>query len=171
MPVAALDAHSDCVSSLVWQTANLLYTGGWDCRVKEWDVCGAAGATATTTLVAAAAVLCVDVSLAGATIASGHSDHRLRLWDARAGTAPTGALAHNAWVAGVAWAPNNAHQLLTACHDGSVRLWDVRSTIALHRLASHSTRALCVAWGDDDVLYSGGADGRLHCASLAEARA
>jgi len=64
-----------------------------DGTVREWD---ATVASEVATLSSCGkAALCLDVSLGLATVASGHSDHNIRLWDARSkGGAPTGTLPH-----------------------------------------------------------------------------
>ena len=109
----------------------------------------------------------VDVSLLSSLVASGHSDHVLRLWDARAPQAAQLSLRHRGgWVSGVAWSRHRAQLLASACHDGTVRLWDTRSTVPLHELPPHADKALCVAWDGAERLLSGGADGELRTLQL-----
>ena len=78
--VGALRGHTQCVSALCWPTAGLLYSAGWDGTVREWTV---ETLQETATLTRQAAALCLDVSLEGGVIASGHTDHTVRIWDAR----------------------------------------------------------------------------------------
>lgn len=77
------------------------------------------------------AALCISVSLAGQTIATGHSDHTVRLWDTRLQQGSLKlSLPHKGWVSSVAWSASNPFLLLSTCHDGGVRLWDTRSTVS-----------------------------------------
>lgn len=164
---AQLCGHTDCVSALAWPTAALLYSASWDGTVREWDA--AVGAATATLSSSGKAALCLDVSLSPATVATGHSDHQLRLWDARSrGGAPTGAISHHGWVSSVAWCGVREHLLVSGCHDGGVRLWDTRSPrVALHSLPRHKGKALCVAWDGADAVVSGGTDGQLRISTLA----
>ena len=57
------------------------------------------------------------------------------------------------------------HQLIaTASNDEHVRLCDVVSGTSTHTLRGHSSHVLTVAWSprDDNVVASGGVDGRVH---------
>ena len=121
------------------------------------------------TLTLTKAASCLDVSLLCGLLASGHTDHILRLWDPRC--APQAqhqlSLRHKGWVSGVAWSRHRAQLLLSSCHDGIVRLWDTRSTVPLHELPPHQDKALCVAWDGADAVVSGGTDGQLRISTLA----
>lgn len=158
-PSARLQGHSGAVSALCWPTAALVYSGSWDGTIREWQV---DVESTTATLGGQAAVSCLDVSLASTLIASGHTDHTVRLWDSRLQQAALRMrLPHKGWVAGVRWCPNAEHLLATACYDGCVRLFDVRSSVPLHQLKVHEGKALCVAWDGADRLASGGSDAQL----------
>lgn len=162
---AQLGGHSDVISSLCWSTAALLYSASWDGSVREWDA--SVGVQVATLCSSSKAVLSLDVSLGSATVATGHSDHVVRLWDARSrGGAPTGILPHKGWVSSVAWCGAREHLLISGCFDGGVRLWDTRSPkVALHELQRHE-RTLCVGWDGVDQVLSGGTDGVLRLAAL-----
>lgn len=163
-PEASLDGHHDCVTSVCWPTANLLYSASLDGSVREWNI---EAATCSAQLSGQKAVLCVSVSLLNTTIASGHSDHTLRLWDTRLQQASLKcSLPHKAWVSAVAWSGSNPYLLLSSCHDGGVRLWDIRSTVPLHQLPPHTDKALCAAWDGADRVVSGGADAQLRIAQI-----
>jgi ribosome biogenesis protein YTM1 len=163
-PSARLSAHHDCVGALCWPTASLLYSGAADGTVREWKVdVGAPSAT----LAGQAAVACLDVSLSSALIASGHTDHALRVWDSRLDQAAMQLkLPHKGWVSAVRWCEHQPNLLASACYDGSVRLWDVRSTVPLHQLNAHVGKALCLAW-DAEFVVSGGTDSQLRRSKVA----
>jgi WD40 repeat protein len=164
-PVARLSGHTDVVSSVVWPTAALAYSTSWDGAIREWDI---EAERCTTTLATQRAAVAVDVSMGASTIATGHCDHLVRVWDARMQTsAPALTLQHKAWVSGVAWSPCQTTLLASSCYDGTVRLWDTRSTVPLHDLPPHGDKALCVAWDGAEQLVSGGADGQLRRAEVA----
>ena len=161
-PHSTLPGNYDCTAALCWPTAALVYSGSWDGAVREWQV---EAGQSSASLTGQKAVLCLDVSLLAATIATGHSDHTVRLWDARLQQqAQKLCLGHKGWVSAVAWSSMNANLLLSACHDGAVRLWDVRSTVPLHSLEPHTDKALCASWDGVERIISGGADGQLRVA-------
>jgi len=164
VPLSTLGGHQGSVGALCWPTAPLVYSGSWDGTVREWQVdVGSPSAT----LAGQAAVLCLDVSLASTLIASGHTDHALRIWDARLQQAAMQLkLPHKGWVSAAKWSPHAPHLLASACYDGSVRLWDVRSTIPLHQLSVHSGKALSLIWDGAERIASGGADAKIHISSL-----
>jgi ribosome biogenesis protein YTM1 len=164
-PKATFTGHQGSVNALCWPTAALIYSGSWDGTIREWQV---DVETTSATLAGQPAVLCLDVSLESALVASGHSDHALRIWDSRLqSSAMRLRLAHKGWVSDVRWCPHRPQLLASACYDGSVRLWDVRSTIPLHEITKHEGKALCVAWDGAERVASGGSDAQMRTASLA----
>ena len=87
--------------ALSWPTAALVYSGGWDGKIKEWQV---DVESSSATLGGQAAVLSLVVSLASAMVASGHTDHVLRVWDSRLQQAAMQIkFAHKGWVSSVRW--------------------------------------------------------------------
>jgi len=166
-PTTTLSGHQGCVGALCWPTAQLIYSGSWDGTVREWQVdVGSPSAT----LAGQAAVLCVDVSLGAALIASGHTDHTLRIWDSRLQQAAMQLkLPHKGWVSAARWSVHASHHLASACYDGTVRLWDVRSTVPLHQLNVHDGKALSLTWDGAERVASGGSDAKILVASLSSA--
>ncbi len=163
-PSGELKGHAGSVAGLCWPTAALVYSASWDGTVREW---GVATRQQTACLSGQPAALCIDVSLAASLVATGHTDHAVRLWDARLqGQALRLTLPHKAWASGVRWCEASANLLATSSYDGSVQLWDVRSTVPLHRLPPHEGKALCVAWDGEGRLVSGGSDGQLRVAAV-----
>ena len=156
--------HHSCVGALCWPTAALLYSGSHDGTVREWQLdVGSPSAT----LAGQAAVLALDVNLTSGLIATGHTDHQLRVWDSRLQQgAMQLAIPHKSWVNDARWCPTHTNLLATACYDGVVRLWDVRSTTPLHELTTHAGKALCLAWDAGERVASGGTDSQLRLAAL-----
>jgi ribosome biogenesis protein YTM1 len=105
------------------------------------------------------------------TLASGHNDNIIRLWDTRSSDAEAMKLtlrSHRGWVSGVIWRPNDAHTLASSSYDGTVKIWDIRSSIPLHTLNNvHAgEKALAIDWNINTTataadIYTGGADNKL----------
>ena len=86
-----------------------------------------------------------------ALIASAHTDHTLRVWDARLQQAACKLqLAHPGWVAAVRWCPHSPHLLASACYDGRVRLWGGVGYACGSALAG----ALADACGSNGVIFA-----------------
>ena len=164
-PTAQLRGHQGSVPALCWPTAALVYSGGWDGTVREWQV---EVETTSATLAGQAAVLSLDVALGPALTASAHTDHALRIWDARLQQAALQVkLPHSTWVSAVKWCPHQAQLVATACYDGAVRLWDVRcSSTPLHQASLHDGKALCLEWDGPERLVSGGTDAVMRRAEV-----
>jgi WD40 repeat protein len=60
----------------------------------------------------------------GQTLASGHAQGTLTLWDVKAGTIRVSQKAHDADILGLSFAPDG-HAVATASADNSVKLWRV----------------------------------------------
>ena len=169
-PLAAVDGHAGCVSSLLWPEPSLLVSGGWDCTVRCWDVGGAAPVPSAS-LSTTGAVLCLTAPTRAAPgaglIALGSADRQVRVWDPRAGSSSGAAPllgTHGGFVSAVRWCPTSAHHVLSASHDGSLRVWDLRSRVPLHTLAADDEggKILAADWVDGDAaVVSGGTDCRL----------
>ena len=159
-----LSGHTGCVSSLCWPTVGLVYSGSWDGTIREWQLdVGSPSAT----LAGQAAIIALDISLTSKLIASGHTDHALRVWDARLQQAAMQfSVPHKGWVSAVRWCPEQAHLIATSSYDGRVQLWDIRSTIPVHEITKHEGKALCLTWDGGERLGSGGEDGELRVASV-----
>lgn len=97
-------------------------------------------------------------------MATGSSDHSVRLWDAQTGAVVRVLQGHKGTVWSVAWRPGGRLLATGAC-DSTVRLWEV----ATGDLAAVITVAAmiviyCVAWSPCGELVFAGGDGvvRIH---------
>lgn len=163
-PSGRLVGHAGSVHAVCWPTASLCYSGSWDGTVREWHV---DVESTSATLAGQAAVIALDVSLASALTASGHTDHMVRVWDSRLQQAALQVrLPHKGWANAVRWHPQQEKLLASACYDGSVRLWDVRSSIPLHTLTAHEGKALCLCWDGAERVASGGSDEELRVTAI-----
>lgn len=178
--------HNGRVSGVAWLSPSQLVTGSWDHTAVIWDVSDDAAAAApvpVTVLRTGKVITSITCSPMGSSVATGHPDNCVRVWDARgragkdaasstsleaAGLKSTAAGA-GGWVSSVAWCPASAHYLAATCYDGTSLLWDLRAPSApLHTLTKHGDKALSVAWvGTGDAagsVITGGADKQVRCA-------
>lgn len=122
---------------LVWDTAE----GQLLCRIKQdsW-------------------VTALAVHPDGRTVATGHDDGKVRLWDART-QKPLGVIAaHPRPVSAIEFAPAG-DRLATAGEDRVVRVWDADAHRMLAELKSHTDRIPGLAWrADGELLVSAGWD-------------
>lgn len=86
---------------------------------------------------------CNDLCLlddSGSSIASGHLDSQLRIWDARSGNCVTELVdLHQGQITSLTLSPDN-HSLLTNSRDGTLKLVDLRSSRALSTFTAENYR-------------------------------
>ena len=103
-----------------------------------------------------AAVLSVDFSPDGQTLASGSLDSTIRLWDVQTGALKRRFLGHTRDVGSVDFSPDG-QTLASASHDETIRLWDVQTGAEKHTLRGHERPVLSVDFSPDgQTLASGG---------------
>lgn len=101
----------------------------------------------------------------GKTLATGHADGTLKLWDIGTGEdrafPPGGEKLGHREVASVAFS-GDGKALACGFGDGTVKLWDVTTGKDLWGVKAHTVRAWSVALSPDDkTLASGGWDGKV----------
>jgi len=188
-PKWSLQAHSSKVSGISWgnyekinssknETRHLV-TGSWDHSLKVWDV---ERQDCLLTLNGSRVVSCLDTSYhSSGTVATGHPDCTVRLWDTRTSddTAKESSLmklvsdrtfrpSHKEWISDVQWSRQNPYHLASTSHDGTLKLWDIRSPLPLHTVRSFpaSQKGLSLVYGKSGYLFAGGTDcivKQFHC--------
>jgi WD40 repeat protein len=161
--------YSSASSAVFSPDARSIISGG--SLVYVWDV---ATGKKLHSFNASAHVSSVAVSRDGLFALSGGSDGYIRLWNVQTGAEVKRILAHEAWVAAVAFSPDGQTVLSTGCDSGvnvreatahcieySMKLWDLTTGKELHTFSDHSGQEQV-----DSVAYS--PNGRLalsDCAS------
>jgi WD40 repeat protein len=110
-------------------------------------------------------VLDMAMTADGKTLATGHADGTIKLWDLGTGQdrafPPSGEKLGHREVASVAFS-GDGKRLACGFGDGTVQLWDVATAKERVSVKAHTVRAWSVAFSPDDkTLASGGWDGKV----------
>jgi len=186
-------AHTGRVSGVCWLSASQVASCSWDHTVNVWDVEDIDETTSSsnsnipslspiTSLRCGKVVTSIAASPLGGTLATGHADNAVRIWDprGRGGSAGQQGGAQEAiglraslngamsWVADVSFHPSSGHHVAASTHAGTCLLWDVRAPQSpLFEIARHSDKALAVAWTQSGTgILSGGADSTIRVSSV-----
>jgi ribosome biogenesis protein YTM1 len=126
-----ISKHDSSVHALDWsQSSRRLYSSSLDKSIKTWDIRDS-HLYLDSTFISPASVLCLDHQVSGL-LASGHTDHHVRLWDPRLSSrGPIKTLiGHGGFVTKVLFSTANAPQyiLYSISMDGNLLVWDLRIT-------------------------------------------
>lgn len=166
-----LNGHSAQVTGVAPHSVDrdVIYSCSEDHNLNTWDL-------VTGTLVESknlsASLLCI--TNLGPTInlvACGSTDRHITLVDPRAdyNTSFNRLSGHKNFVVDLAANPANAHQFVSASHDGTLRVWDVRSTKSLSvlkRQTETDNDIYAVDWGQ--FIVSGGRDKKIEIYQVTE---
>ncbi|KAG9134818.1 hypothetical protein Leryth_001114 [Lithospermum erythrorhizon] len=160
--VSTLVGHTQCVSSVVWPSAESIFSASWDHTIRKWDV---ETGKDSLNMSCGKVINCLDVGgESSALIAAGTSDPVLRIWDPR----KPGTLApifqfssHSSWISACKWHENSWFHLVSSSYDGKIMLWDLRTAWPLSVISSHKDKVLSADWWRGDSVISGGADSKL----------
>jgi ribosome biogenesis protein len=170
-PLAVLEGHSACVSTMRWKRATRMVSASWDKTVRLWDV---ESSVCAKVLHSNKAITALDESASSELLLTGHATGHIHLWDPRVHAAGGRLVqrtfkSHRGWVNAVAWHPKpSAHQkFISVSHDRTVKVWDTRTSIPLHTInGAHSAKVLCADFIDTSLFVSGAADNQLYFHSL-----
>jgi WD40 repeat protein len=100
----------------------------------------------------------VVLSTDGLTLASGSSDHTIKLWNARTGQLLRTLTGHTNPVYSVAWSADG-QTLASGSGDRTIRLWNVQTGQVIRTFTGHTSPVYSVAWSaDGQTLASGSGD-------------
>ena len=200
LPTIRLNAaHSGRVSDVCWLRAGQLASASWDHTVSVWDVEDALSSSSSssssspslssspvTTLRCGKVVTSITSSPLGGTLATGHADNTVRVWDPRGRGGSAGSQGGqqeaiglratlngaSTWVSDVAFHTTSGHHVAATTHGGLCLLWDIRAPLSpLYEVAKHSDKTLAVAWMQSGGgIISGGADSTVHVSTVSIGR-
>ena len=164
-PVYTMRGHTDKISSVKWSgpvDPVTLFTASWDHSLRVWDC---VRQVETAALHAQKPFTSIDYLQSKEIVASGHPDHVVRLWDARASGDAVVKLSikgHRGWVSSVAFQGGESTLLASASYDRTVKVWDIRGGVCLQTIQTDVTgRLFSVVWGSDGRLLLGGSDATI----------
>lgn len=157
-----LRGHEYSVNAIDWSISEILFSGGGsgypDNTVRRWNMSyfeqehtfwGHRGEVWT-------------VAVKNGVIASGSTDHTVRLWGAYSGDSIAVLEGHTGTVAAVDWDPTGQY-VVSASGDGSLRIWDTQAqqpTVTI--FDAHGGGWINdVAWASDGRIASAGTDGLI----------
>ena len=135
-----LHGHKGSVHSIAFTPdGNRLITGGWDGKVKIWDVNPGRTGTVDTplrTIDGPKDVRSVAVSPNGERIAAGGYDSVVKVFDLETGTEIVSQRSHKANIESVAFSPDG-RTVVSSDSEGRVLLWDALTTGHQHVIRGH----------------------------------
>ncbi|KAG9392218.1 WD domain G-beta repeat [Carpediemonas membranifera] len=147
--IQTMKGHTTNVTSVAFLPDGTMVTGSWDGTTKLRDKRG----VCTTTMEHGGAVRCIAVSPDGSTIASGGTDHKIKLWD-QTGRLVKTLEGHTNDVRSLAFSPDGK-TLVSGSYDKTVRTWDVATGVC-RTMEGHSDWVLSVAISPDGALLASG---------------
>lgn len=148
-----LEGHTAAVTGLAphFTDADVCYSVSEDHSIRTWDlVTGSLVDTKTASHSLLSIATLKDTNL----LACGSSARHIILVDPRTTMKTTQTLlyGHRNFVVSLSPSPDNAHQLASASHDGTVRIWDIRTNKSMYTLEQEQKTdndLYCVDWAQN----------------------
>lgn len=149
--------HTGYVSSVAFSSdGKVLATGGWDKKIKLWDV--QTGRELRALVGHFAYVTSVNFSPDRKLLASGSWDATVKLWDVTTGTVLRTLAGHSDTVYSVAFS-SDGKIIAGGSKDKTIKLWDVATGREIKTLQGHTSDVRSIAFSPDGkVLASGSSD-------------
>jgi WD40 repeat protein len=131
----SLEAHRGWTPGIIFShEGNTLFTGGFDQRIKQWDVttgrCWRSWLTNSP-------IWQLALSPNGKWLASGHENQTIQIWDLRTLTCIKTLAEHTGMVTSIAFHPSEP-LLIGSSADGTLKLWDCTTGMCLNTFAEHT---------------------------------
>ncbi len=131
----SLEAHRGWTPGVIFShEGNSLFTGGFDQRIKQWDM---TTGRCLRSWLTNSPIWLLDLSPDGKWLASGHENQTVQIWDLRTLTCLKTLAEHTGMVTSVAFHPTEP-LLVSGSADGTIKLWDCRTGVCLQTLTEHT---------------------------------
>jgi WD40 repeat protein len=131
----SLEAHRGWTPGVIFShEGNTLFTGGFDQRIKQWDV---TTGRCLRSWLTNSPIWKLALSPDGKWLASGHENQTIQIWDLRTLTCLKTLAEHKGMVTSLAFHPT-APLLVSCSADGTVKLWDCATGVCLNTFAEHT---------------------------------
>ncbi|KAJ9102454.1 hypothetical protein QFC21_002854 [Naganishia friedmannii] len=167
-PDMIMRGHTARIGGAIWdkEDRNKVWSAAWDGSVRGWE----ADLGFNSVLKqgpADKAALCIDQMTGSGTLATGHMDRTVCLWDTREATSLISLTLQTASpVPSLRAHPTSPYTLATGTYSGTLQIWDVRSpkqalfSVKRQQKEGKGERVLGVDW-NGEVLVAGGEDGEV----------
>ena len=166
--VAELDHPGGATSLVFGLDRGRLYSGGYDGKVRVWDLAGRRQAASLSG--AEGTIWTLDLSPDGTRLAAAGEDRVIRIHrlDAPASPIALGGHERNVWE--VRFSPDGRN-LASGSFDATARIWDVATGRPVRTLAGHSEAVVGLAFSPDGrTLATGGDDSAIRLWSTGDGR-
>eukprot|EP01132_Coremiostelium_polycephalum_P000769 gene769-954_t len=135
-----LSEHNDWVTRSVFGGSNTLYTGGFDCLIKQWDI--NSGKSTMILSGHAGGINCLAYNQQEQILISGSGDGFLKAWDVNTGFVVKSFKGHKDEIVSILY---EGDTLITSSHDQSIRVWNVNTGLCQKVLRGHSDWIMSLA--------------------------
>ncbi|GHJ87698.1 hypothetical protein NliqN6_4100 [Naganishia liquefaciens] len=167
-PDMVMRGHTARIAGAIWdkEDRNRVWSAAWDGSVRGWE----ADIGYNSVLKQGPsdkAALCIDQMAQSGTLATGHMDRTVCMWDTReAQSLISLTLATSSPVPSLRAHPTSSFTLATGTYSGNLQIWDIRSpkqalfSVKRQQKEGKGERVLGIDW-NGEVLVAGGEDGEV----------